>query len=158
MQVNANNYTLTFLFAGKKIAVGEKGKKKDNGGDALTSANTTGEEFKQPLKKWPLPGIVAEWKWFFFSFILYSYPCLLCKHALSNFDHFHFTEACAAMYALDQECRFERMMEVLEQTNKQQAGFLNVDPEIEAFVNGIAFSLQRPLVSSVKGSSLKSIS
>lgn len=62
------------------------------------------------------------------------------------------------MYALDQECRFERMMEVLEQTNKQQAGFLNVDPEIEAFVNGIAFSLQRPLVSSVKGSSLKSIS
>ena len=47
-------------------------------------------------------------------------------------------------YAMDQERRFEKMMQALE--NAQQQGsqqLMDVDPEVEAFVNGIAYSLQK---------------
>ncbi len=50
------------------------------------------------------------------------------------------TEACQSSYQLDQDCKFERLMNVLEQ-QQQQAG--DVDPEVDAFINGIAFSLQK---------------
>ncbi len=51
------------------------------------------------------------------------------------------TEACQSSYQLDQDCKFERLMNVLEQQQQQQAG--DVDPEVNAFINGIAFSLQK---------------
>ncbi len=35
------------------------------------------------------------------------------------------------------------MMEALENSQQQQPALLDVDPEIEAFVNGIAYSLQK---------------
>ncbi len=53
-------------------------------------------------------------------------------------------EARASTYALDQECRFECMMEALSQQQQpQQFAFLEVNPDVEAFVNGLAYSLQK---------------
>ena len=54
--------------------------------------------------------------------------------------NFWIPEAHVSSYALDQEHRFEHMMEALSQ---QQAAILDVDPDVEAFVNGLAYSLQK---------------
>ncbi len=46
-------------------------------------------------------------------------------------------------YAMDQERCFEKMMEALEKSQSQGAQLLDVDAEVEAFVNGIVYSLQK---------------
>ena len=57
---------------------------------------------------------------------------------------FFLAEVRASTYVLDQERQFERMMEALENSqSQQQASLLNIDPEVEAFVNGIAYLLQK---------------
>ena len=56
-----------------------------------------------------------------------------------------FAEARGSTYALDQERQFEQIIEALEnvQSQGQNVGLLDVEPEVEAFVNGLAYSLQK---------------
>ncbi len=51
------------------------------------------------------------------------------------------TEARAAVFHMDQDRKFERLISILESQNSIQSS--DVDPEVDAFVNGIAFSLQK---------------
>ncbi len=102
------------------------------------------EEFKCPLKKRPLAGIVAEF--FPNAKMKCSHTYILTPQLTIGFCFLFFfliTGARASTYALDQERRFEWMITALE--NHGQAAILDVDPEIEAFVNGITYSLQKTL-------------
>ncbi len=104
------------------------------------SEQKSANEFKWPLKKRPLAGLFFHFFDLIIGLTLYNTCfCFLCK-----FDVLSSTEAHTATYALDQERCFERMMEALKKSqNQQQASLLDMDPEVEAFVNGIAYSLQK---------------